>query len=232
MRCVHGYTRSVPRCLLTELHSRPFFTVQAWHLRAELRGHGEDVRAVAQAGKLGVATTSRDKTLRLWTVDEASSGGVTEATVFVGHTHFVGPLVWVPPGVLPVGAEEGALVTGSRDTTVIVWHPHAAVPLQRLAGHTQQVRAVRVSTDACRVVVAATGSPASTPTVRLGIDSDHTPLCIQVSALCVTSSGDIVSGDHGGELRVWRDGACAQVRDFAPARGWVEGSGRLLATRL
>jgi WD40 repeat protein len=162
MRCVHGYTRSVPRCLLTELHSRPSFTVQAWHLRAELRGHGEDVRAVAQAGKLGVATTSRDKTVRLWTVDDASTGGVTEATVFVGHTHFVGPLVWVPPGVLPVGAEEGALVTGSRDTTVIVWHPHAAVPLQRLAGHTQQVRAWRVSRDACRVVVAATGSPAST----------------------------------------------------------------------
>jgi phospholipase A-2-activating protein len=111
---------------------------QAFHLVGELRGHSEDVRAVALAGPHGVATTSRDKTLRTWPVDGAAQLR-GEGTVFVGHTDFVGPVVWAPPGLLPV-APEGALVTGSRDTTVLLWHPTAAVTLQRLAGHCLQVR--------------------------------------------------------------------------------------------
>ena len=127
----------LPCCVL--LTPLPAPLVQAFHLVGELRGHSEDVRAVALAGPHGVATTSRDKTLRTWPVDgNAQLRG--EGTVFVGHTDFVGPVVWAPPGLLPV-APEGALVTGSRDTTVLLWHPTAAVTLQRLAGHSLQVRA-------------------------------------------------------------------------------------------
>lgn len=137
-RCIRQHACRCPVLLLcasVPLTPRPL--AQPFHLAAELRGHGEDVRAVAVAGPHGVATTSRDKTLRTWPVE----GGAQlrgESTVFVGHTDFVGPVVWAPPGLLPV-APQGALVTGSRDTTVLVWHPNAAVTLQRLAGHSLQV---------------------------------------------------------------------------------------------
>lgn len=112
---------------------------QPFLLRAELRGHSEDVRAVVVAGGLGVATCSRDKTLRLWPFPggpEAEAG----ARVFVGHTNFVAALAWAPPGALAI-APDGALVSGSRDGDVIVWHTGAASPLQRLSGHKLQVRA-------------------------------------------------------------------------------------------
>lgn len=39
------------------------------HLRAELRGHEEDVRGVITC-PLGVITASRDKTIRVWTESE------------------------------------------------------------------------------------------------------------------------------------------------------------------
>jgi hypothetical protein len=138
--CAHARAFGRPFALvctpLTPLSPLPW--AQAFHLVGELRGHSEDVRAVALAGPHGVATTSRDKTLRTWPVDGAAQLR-GEGTVFVGHTDFVGPVVWAPPGLLPV-APEGALVTGSRDTTLLIWHPTAAVTLQRLAGHCLQVR--------------------------------------------------------------------------------------------
>jgi hypothetical protein len=33
-----------------------------------------------------------------------------------------------------------------------------------------------------------------------------------VAAVAVTAAGEVVSGDLGGEIRVWRGGACAQAR--------------------
>jgi len=134
-----------------------------------------------------VATCSRDKTLRLWPFPggpEAEAG----ARVFVGHTNFVAALAWAPPGALAI-APDGALVSGSRDGDVIVWHTGAASPLQRLSGHKLQVRAASL--------------PRSLPRPPLTAP--------QVSAVCVTAAGEVVSGDLGGEIRVWKDGACAQL---------------------
>jgi WD40 repeat protein len=118
---------------------------QAYALRCALRGHGEDVRCVALAGELGVATASRDRTLRLWPFSAASPGGFGEPTVFVGHANFVTALAWAPPGALAGAADasQGALVSGSRDAAVFVWDVRTGEPTQRLTGHTQQVRALR-----------------------------------------------------------------------------------------
>jgi len=124
------------------------FPAQPFLLRAELAGHTEDVRAVVVAGALGIATCSRDKTLRLWPFPAAPGARVTDSgsRVFVAHTNFVTALAWAPPGALPV-APEGALVTASRDGDVIVWHTDAAQPLQRLSGHKQQARTPGVARE-------------------------------------------------------------------------------------
>lgn len=57
----------------------------------------------------------------------------------VGHTDFVSALAYAPPGLLE-GCPGGAVVSGSRDTTVIVWDLQTAQPVQRLEGHEYQVR--------------------------------------------------------------------------------------------
>jgi WD40 repeat protein len=138
--------------VLTHLVARPLAS-QVFALCAELAGHGEDVRCCVAAGALGVATGSRDRTLRLWPYaaaaegDDASSAAGArfgEPTIFVGHAHYVTALAWAPPGaVAGADAQQGALVSGSRDQAVFVWDVATATPLMRLTGHTQQVRHAR-----------------------------------------------------------------------------------------
>ena len=108
-----------------------------WVLAGEYRGHGEDVRAVVVAGSHGVATASRDKTLRLWPFPSSPPSADAGPLIYVGHEHFVSALAWAEPGVL-AEAPEGALLSGSRDTHVIVWHTQSAQLLHRLSGHKLQ----------------------------------------------------------------------------------------------
>ena len=148
------------RGVLTPRGRAPLFVPlapQAFALCAELAGHGEDVRCVVAAGTLGVATASRDRTLRLYPYaaaaegDAASAAGARfgEPTVFVGHAHYVTALAWAPPGaVAGVAAPQGALVSGSRDQAVFVWDVATATPLMRLTGHAQQVRRRAIATPA------------------------------------------------------------------------------------
>jgi hypothetical protein len=208
-----------------------FRCVQAYALRVALRGHGEDVRCVALAGDLGVATASRDRTLRLWPFSASAPGGFGEPTVFVGHANFVTALAWAPPGAL-AGAPDaatGALVTGSRDAAVFVWDVRTGEPTQRLTGHTQQVRNARaaaaariwgVHTAHRRRREAEDGRAACALLLRRPRRDTLCSLvrvCVQVAAVAVTAGGDIVSGDLGGELRVWRAGACVQARLARPS---------------
>lgn len=118
---------------------------QAFALSAELRGHGEDVRCAVAAGTLGVATASRDRTVRLWPHAATESGALFgEPSVFVGHENYVTALAWAPPGALPglggCPASKGALISGGRDTTLVVWDLDTTAPLLRLTGHSLQAR--------------------------------------------------------------------------------------------
>lgn len=59
-------------------------------------------------------------------------------TLQLGHTDFVSAVAYAPPGLLE-GCPAGAVVSGSRDTTVMVWDLETAAPVQRLEGHQYQV---------------------------------------------------------------------------------------------
>ena len=211
----HGCGLLTPRAA-----SRPAPS-QAFALCAELAGHGEDVRCVVAAGTLGVATASRDRTLRLYPYasaegDAAAAAGARfgEPTVFVGHAHYVTALAWAPPGaVAGVAAPQGALVSGSRDQAVFVWDVATATPLMRLTGHAQQARAR---------AIAVPKAPHPRPERRCA-DATHDPSLAprpahrQVSAVALCAGGAIVSSDLGGEIRVWRAGVCVQARRVASA---------------
>lgn len=91
----------------------------AYRLRAELRGHASDVRAVVALDGGGFATASRDATVCIW--EPSGDGGSlpSEPTrVLRDHDHFV-----VSLAVLPAGAEGGRtlLASGSADKTIRIW---------------------------------------------------------------------------------------------------------------
>jgi phospholipase A-2-activating protein len=56
----------------------------------------------------------------------------------VGHTDFVSALAYAPQGV-PNVCQGAAVVSGSRDTTVLVWNAQSAAVVQKLEGHEYQV---------------------------------------------------------------------------------------------
>jgi phospholipase A-2-activating protein len=143
----------------------------------------------------------------------------------VGHTDFVSALAYAPPGVLE-GCPGGAIVSGSRDTTVLVWDPQTAEVVQRLEGHQYQVggRGARRSTaDSADsraaerfgggALGATSKAPAATRTRGFLYEGllRRRPPSMQVTAVLVTPDGDIVSASLDKTLRVWRGGRCVAV---------------------
>ncbi|CAM8998450.1 unnamed protein product [Rhodiola kirilowii] len=85
----------------------------AYRLRCELQGHEDDVRGICVCGDLGIATSSRDKTVS-----------------------FVGPVIWIEPNE---EFAEGGLVSGGMDTLVLVWDLAKGEKVHTLKGHKLQV---------------------------------------------------------------------------------------------
>ncbi|KAI3804971.1 hypothetical protein L1987_26901 [Smallanthus sonchifolius] len=110
-----------------------------YRLRCQLRGHEDDVRGVCVCDNDGIATSSRDRTIRFWTVDQTNNAAYTSSKILLGHTSFVGPLAWVPPNEQ---FPEGALISGGMDTLVLVWDLATGEKVQTLRGHKMQVTGV------------------------------------------------------------------------------------------
>lgn len=85
-------------------------------------------------------TSSRDRTVRFWSVDPANKYRVRESPkIMVGHTSFVGPLAWISPNdEFP----EGGIVSGGMDTLVMVWDVKSGERVHVLRGHQMQVTGI------------------------------------------------------------------------------------------
>ena len=99
----------------------------AYALRAECRGHEDDVRGVAVVAPDAFATCSRDKTVRVWR-EAIGDDGYATAAVCVGHTSFVTALARVPADAHRAWGERFAphVVDGSP-----AWHVYRPVPVLR-----------------------------------------------------------------------------------------------------
>mmetsp|Transcript_16702 Transcript_16702/g.36120 ORF Transcript_16702/g.36120 Transcript_16702/m.36120 type:complete len:835 (+) Transcript_16702:62-2566(+) len=202
--------------------------IQEYHLRCELRGHDEDVRGVLSCD-LGILTSSRDKTLKLWV--EESDKSYTLLNTMVGHTDYAGPLAYMTPG-LSAGFPQGAVVSGSRDKSVILWDPVTAAVLQKLEGHMYQVSAVGLLPGG-EVVSASLDK-----TLRVWRGGKCVAVLegheAAVLSLAVTPSGDILSGSGDATIRLWSGLRCAatfrghtdsvRALDMLPGIGFVSGS--------
>ena len=119
----------------------------AYALRAECRGHEDDVRGVAVVAPDAFATCSRDGTVRVWR-EAIGDDGYATAAVCVGHASFVTALARVPANGTP-SLSSGGLVSGGRDKSVILWRDGAGEPgpVAKLEGHSLDVTAVCVLRD-------------------------------------------------------------------------------------
>lgn len=91
-----------------------------------------------------IATSSRDRTIRVWSLDSDNKRKYSPSKILLGHTSFVGPLAWISPNeVYP----EGRLVSGSMDTSVFVWNLVNGEVVQSLKGHKMQVTGVTLDNE-------------------------------------------------------------------------------------
>ena len=88
-------------------------------------------------GSKGIATSSRNRTVRLWSLDD--NRRFASSKILLGHTSFVGPLAWIPPNSdLP----HGGVVSGGMDTLVCVWDLKTGEKVHTLKGHQLQVTGI------------------------------------------------------------------------------------------
>lgn len=101
-----------------------------------LHNHNHQVRGITICGNGDIATSSRDKTVRLWSQENRK---FASSKLLVGHTSFVGPLTWIPPNSdLP----QGGVASGGMDTLVLVWDLNTGGKFHTLKGHQYQVTGI------------------------------------------------------------------------------------------
>lgn len=179
--------------------------MEKFQLRAELHGHEEDVRGLCVCD-LGLVTVSRDKMAKLWV--EHGDQSFACSTTLVGHTDYVNTAAYLPPGASTL-LPQGALVTGSRDNTIILWDMQAAAPVQVLEGHKYQVTDVAVGPEGSVV------SCSLDATIRVWQEGK----CVKVleghegpvQCLVQLPTGQLLSGSNDSTVKVWEDGQCVRT---------------------
>uniref|UniRef100_A0A0D6QXS4 Phospholipase A-2-activating protein n=1 Tax=Araucaria cunninghamii TaxID=56994 RepID=A0A0D6QXS4_ARACU len=177
-----------------------------FRLRCELRGHEEDVRGICICGDSGIATGSRDKTVRFWSVDESEKRSYVLRKTMVGHSSFVGPLAWIPPSEhLP----EGGLLSGGMDTLVIAWDLSTAQANQTLKGHQLQVTGVTLDDhgDILSSSIDCTVKRWRNGHVVESWQAHQAP----IQAILKLPSGEIATGSTDQTLKIWRGSTCVHT---------------------
>ena len=179
----------------------------AYALRAECRGHEDDVRGVAVMAPDAFATCSRDKTVRVWR-EAIGDDGYATAAVCVRHASFVTALAFVPANAIP-SLPSGGVVSGGRDTSVFVWgEPMSGEPVARLEGHSLDVTAVCVLNDGTIVSGAMDKSIKVWSGTNLGtcvktLADAHGSSVLALVALPETNG--FLSGSADKTIKVWND---------------------------
>lgn len=79
--------------------------------------------------------------MRFWAPDPEKKQRYSLSKTFVGHSSFVGPLAWIPPGER---FPEGGIVSGGMDALVLLWDLRTMEAVETMRGHQMQVTGVAV----------------------------------------------------------------------------------------
>jgi WD40 repeat protein len=131
-----------------------------------------------------------------------------------GHINVVADLAFSPDG--------RHLISGSGDSTAIIWDVETRQPKHRLIGHRDQVVAVGFTPDSQRAVTGSFDGD-----LRLWRVEDGRQIVRmrghvdRISSLDVARDGTIASGDYHGEIRLW-DGITGAFRKvLARQTTWI-----------
>ncbi|GJN10384.1 hypothetical protein PR202_ga28472 [Eleusine coracana subsp. coracana] len=102
------------------------------------------VRGICICGDAGIATSSRDRTVKFWTRHPEKNREYVLSKTLVGHSSFVGPLAWIPPSDR---FPEGGIASGGMDTLVLLWDLHKGEVAETMKGHTSQVTGLAVDSN-------------------------------------------------------------------------------------
>ncbi|WVZ61723.1 hypothetical protein U9M48_011552 [Paspalum notatum var. saurae] len=105
---------------------------------------GGSVRGVCVCGDTGIATSSRDRTVKFWARSPGNEREYVLSKTLAGHSSFVGPLAWIPPSER---FPEGGIVSGGMDTFVIFWDLRKGEVVETMKGHNSQVTGLAVDTN-------------------------------------------------------------------------------------
>ncbi|GER50394.1 transducin family protein / WD-40 repeat family protein [Striga asiatica] len=173
-----------------------------YQLRCQLRGHEDDARGICICGNAGIATSSRDKTVRFWTLDEPQKRDYSLSKILLGHTSFVGPLAWVPPNEDLPG---GGIVSGGMDTLVIVWNLATGEKVKTLKGHKLQVTGVAL--DGSDIVSVSVDCTLRRWREGQLVDAwEGHKAAIQ--AIVKLPTGELVTGSTDMTLKLWKGKSC------------------------
>ncbi|XVF44937.1 hypothetical protein PTKIN_Ptkin02bG0163200 [Pterospermum kingtungense] len=176
-----------------------------YQLRCQLRGHEDDVRGICVCGSEGLATSSRDRTVRFWSLDSSDKRKYVSSKILLGHSSFVGPLAWISPNE---EFPEGGIVSGGMDTMVIVWDLRTGEKVQSLKGHQLQVTGVLLdkgdivsSSVDCTLRRWRNGQPVESWEAHKSA----------IQAVIKLPSGELVSGSSDTTLKLWRGKTCVHT---------------------
>ncbi|CAF2100438.1 phospholipase A-2-activating protein [Brassica napus] len=186
-----------------------------YKLRCELRGHDDDVRGICVCTYEHIATSSRDRTIRIWSLDSDNKRKYSPSKILLGHTSFVGPLAWISPNE---EYPEGRLVSGSMDTSVFVWNLTNGEIVQALKGHKMQVTGVTLDNDD----IVSSSVDQTLKRWRNGQlveswEAHQSP----IQAVLRLPSGELVSGSSDTTLKLWKGNT--SLRTFAGHADTVRG---------
>ncbi|GMJ06806.1 hypothetical protein like AT3G18860 [Hibiscus trionum] len=186
-----------------------------YQLRCQLRGHEGDVRGICVCGSEGIATSSRDRTVRFWSLDSSDKREYVSSKILLGHSSFVGPLAWISPDE---EFPEGGIVSGGMDTMVFVWDLRTGEKVQSLKGHQLQVTGVVLddgdivsSSVDCTLKRWRKGQPVESWEAHKSA----------IQAVIKLPSGELVSGSTDTTLKLWRGKTC--LHTFAGHTDTVRG---------
>ncbi|KAJ0607997.1 putative transcription factor WD40-like family [Helianthus annuus] len=175
-----------------------------YRLRCQLRGHEDDVRGICVCENDGIATSSRDRTIRFWSLDKTNAA-YTSSKILLGHTSFVGPLAWIPPNEQ---FPEGALISGGMDTLVLVWDLATGEKVQTLRGHKMQVTGVTL--DGSDII-----SSSMDCTLRRWKGEQQSEVWeahkAPIQVVRSLHTGELITGSSDSTIKLWKGSTCTHT---------------------
>ncbi|KAI5592105.1 hypothetical protein BDE02_04G130000 [Populus trichocarpa] len=193
--------------------------LKIYQLSHELRGHEDDARGICVCGNAGIATSSRDKTVRYWVPDPTDKRKFELSKILRGHSSFVGPLAWIPPNEV---FSEGAIVSGGMDTMVFVWNLSNGEKVHSLSGHQLQVTGVVLDDED----IVSSSVDCTLRKWRKGkVVESWEAHKSAIQAIIKLPSGELVTGSTDTTLKLWKGKTC--LHTFAGHSDTVRGLAKM-----